>query len=140
MWPISPIIALWDWNLKSGSLMLNSLHLKHSEDCNLNLITVGKLNTEVNSYVPFWQTTILNEQNVSFPLYLQRRVFYNSHLYSLYVGSLLQLCSFCFTANVLKNIMDNLTTRNLCIDRINKMGIWIHTICFPRRVGRSFIY
>jgi hypothetical protein len=27
--------------------------LKHSEDCNLNLITVGKLNTEVNSYVPF---------------------------------------------------------------------------------------
>ena len=35
------------------------------------------------------------------------RGFYNSHLYSLYVGSLLQLCSFCFTANVLKNIMDN---------------------------------
>jgi hypothetical protein len=33
--------------------MLNSLHLKRSEDCNLNLITVGKLNTEVNSYVPF---------------------------------------------------------------------------------------
>jgi hypothetical protein len=33
--------------------MLNSLHLKHSEDCNLNIITVGKLNTEVNSYVPF---------------------------------------------------------------------------------------
>ena len=32
-------------------------------------------------------------------------MFYNSHLYSLYVGSLLQLCSFCFTANVLKNIM-----------------------------------
>jgi hypothetical protein len=32
---------------------LNSLHLKRSEDCNLNLITVGKLNTEVNSYVPF---------------------------------------------------------------------------------------
>jgi hypothetical protein len=31
--------------------MLNSLHLKRSEDCNLNLITVGKLNTEVNSYV-----------------------------------------------------------------------------------------
>ena len=49
--------------------MLNSLHLKHSEDCNLNLITVGKLNTELNRYVPFWQTTILNEQNVSFPLY-----------------------------------------------------------------------
>jgi hypothetical protein len=39
--------------LKSGSLMLNSLHLKRSEDCNLNLITAGKLNTEVNSYVPF---------------------------------------------------------------------------------------
>ena len=35
------------------------------------------------------------------------RVFYNSHLYSLHVGSLLQLCSVCFTANVLKNIMDN---------------------------------
>jgi hypothetical protein len=34
-------------------------------------------------------------------------VFYNSHIYALYVGSLLQLCSFCFTANVLKNIMDN---------------------------------
>jgi hypothetical protein len=51
--------------------MLNSLHLKHSdsEDCNLNLINVGKLNTELNRYVPFWQTTILNEQNVSFPLY-----------------------------------------------------------------------
>jgi hypothetical protein len=28
--------ALWDCNLKSGSLMLNSLHLKRSEDCNLN--------------------------------------------------------------------------------------------------------
>jgi hypothetical protein len=26
--------------------MLNSLHLKRSDDCNLNLITVGKLNTE----------------------------------------------------------------------------------------------
>jgi hypothetical protein len=35
------------------SLMLNSLHLKRSEDCNLNLITAGKLNTGVNSYVPF---------------------------------------------------------------------------------------
>jgi hypothetical protein len=34
---------------------------------NQNIITVGKLNTEVNSYVLFWQTTILNEQNVSFP-------------------------------------------------------------------------
>jgi hypothetical protein len=34
------------------------------------------------------------------------RVFYNSHLYS--PVPLLQLCSFCFTANVLKNIMDNL--------------------------------
>ena len=53
--------------------MINSLRLKRSEDCNLNLITVGKLNTEVNSYVPFWQTTILNEQNVLFPLYLQRK-------------------------------------------------------------------
>ena len=100
-------IALWDWNLKSWSLMLNSLHLKHSDDCNLNLITVGKLNTEVNSYVPFWQTTILKEQNVSFPLYLQRKECFTSHLYLLYIGSLLQLCSFCFTANVLKNIMDN---------------------------------
>ena len=28
-------------------------HLKRSENCNLNLITVGKLNTEVNRYVPF---------------------------------------------------------------------------------------
>jgi hypothetical protein len=59
--------------------MLNSFHLKHSEDCNLNLITVGKLNTEVNSYVLFWQTTILNEQNVSFPwLYLtvEKKVFF----------------------------------------------------------------
>jgi hypothetical protein len=34
-----------------------------------SVITVGKLNTELNRYVPFWQTTILNEQNVSFPLY-----------------------------------------------------------------------
>jgi hypothetical protein len=49
--------------------MLNSLHLKRSEDCNLNIIIVGKLNTEVNSYIPFRQTTILNEQNVSFPLF-----------------------------------------------------------------------
>jgi hypothetical protein len=40
-------------------------------------------------------------------IFTTERVFYNSHLYSLYVGSLLQLCSFCFTANVLKNIMDN---------------------------------
>ena len=46
--------------------MLNSLHLKRSEDCNLNLITVRKLNTEVNSYVSFWQTTILNEQMFHF--------------------------------------------------------------------------
>jgi hypothetical protein len=30
--------------------MLNSLHLKRSEDCNLNLI---KLNTDVDSYVPY---------------------------------------------------------------------------------------
>jgi hypothetical protein len=29
--------------------MLNSLHLKRSEDCNLNLIIVGKLNTEVDN-------------------------------------------------------------------------------------------
>jgi hypothetical protein len=28
--------------------MLNLLHLKCSEDCKLNLLTVGKLNTEVN--------------------------------------------------------------------------------------------
>jgi hypothetical protein len=28
------------------------------------------------------------------------RVFYNSHLYLLYIGSLLQLCSFCFTASI----------------------------------------
>jgi hypothetical protein len=61
------------WRFKLKMLMLNSLHLKRSEDYNLNLITVGKLNIEVNSYVPFWQTTILNEQNVSFPLYLQRK-------------------------------------------------------------------
>ena len=82
---------VWVANVKFASF-------KALRDCNLNLITVGKLNTEVNRYVPFWQTTILNEQNVSFPLYLQQ---------SLYVGSLLQLCSFCFTANVLNNIMDN---------------------------------
>jgi hypothetical protein len=37
-------------------------------------------------------------------IFTTERVFYNSHLYSLYVGSLLQLCSFCFTANVPKNI------------------------------------
>jgi hypothetical protein len=48
-------IVTYSWEarsnfLKSGSLMLNSLHLKHSEDCNLNLITVGKLNTEVNRF------------------------------------------------------------------------------------------
>jgi hypothetical protein len=68
--------------------MLNSLHLKRSEDCNLNLITIGELNTEVNSYVPFWQTTILNEQNVSFPLYLQRKECFTTvtyiHLYPFY--------------------------------------------------------
>ena len=79
--------------------MLNSLHLKRSEDCNLNLITVGKLNTEVNSYVPFWQTTILNEQNVSFPLYLQRKECFTTVTYIRYI--------FCFTANVLIIIMDN---------------------------------
>jgi hypothetical protein len=65
--------------------MLNSLHLKRSEDCNLNLITVGKLNTEVNSYVPFWQTTILNEQNVSFPLYLQRKECFTTVTYIRYM-------------------------------------------------------
>jgi hypothetical protein len=48
----------------SGSRMLNSLHLKPSEDCNLNLINVGKLNTDVDNYVRFCQTTILIEQNV----------------------------------------------------------------------------
>ena len=66
--------------------MLNSLHLKCSEDCNLNLITVGKLNTEVNSYVPFWQTTILNEQNVSFPLYLQRKECFITVTYIRYIS------------------------------------------------------
>ena len=65
--------------------MLNSLHLKRSEDCNLNLITVGKLNTEVNSYVPFWQTTIFNEQNVSFPLYLQRKECFTTVTYVHYM-------------------------------------------------------
>jgi hypothetical protein len=78
--------ALWDWNLKSGSLKLNSFHLKRSEDCNLNLITVGKLNTEVNSYVLFWQTTILNEQNVSFPLYLQRKECFITVTYIRYIS------------------------------------------------------
>ena len=76
-----PDKALWDWNLKSGSLMLNSLHLKRSEDCNLNLITVEKL----NSYVPFWQTTILNEQNVSFPLY--KCIYNGKHIQKLRVLS-----------------------------------------------------
>jgi hypothetical protein len=85
LWRFSPIIALWDWNLKSGSLMLNLLHLKRSEDCNLNLITIGKLNTEVNSYVPFWQTTISNEQNVSFPLYLQRKECFTTVTYIHYM-------------------------------------------------------
>ena len=66
--------------------MLNSLHLKRSEDCNLNLITVGKLNTEVNSYVPFWQTTILNEQNVSFSLYLQRKECFRTVTYIRYIS------------------------------------------------------
>jgi hypothetical protein len=85
LWRFSPIITLWDWKLKSGSLMLNLLHLKRSEDCNLNLITVEKLNTEVNSYVPFWQTTILNEQNVSFPLYLQRKECFTTVTYVHYM-------------------------------------------------------
>ena len=65
--------------------MLNSLHLKRSEDCNLNLIIVGNLNTEVNSYVPFWQTTIWNEQNVSFPLYLQRKECFTIVTYIRYI-------------------------------------------------------
>jgi hypothetical protein len=65
--------------------MLNSLHLKRSEDCNLNLITVGKLNTVVNSYVPFWQTTILNEHNASFPLYLQRKECFTTVTYIRYI-------------------------------------------------------
>ena len=88
--------------------MLNSLRLKRSEDCNLNLITVGKLNTEVNSYVPFLTNNYFKWTKcfISF-IFTTERVFYNSHLYSLYIESLLQLCSFCFTANVLKNIMDN---------------------------------
>ena len=79
-------IGSWRFCLiKSESLILNSLHLKCSEDCNLNLITVGKLNTEVNSYVPFWQTTILNEQNVSFPLYLQRKECFTTVTYIHYM-------------------------------------------------------
>ena len=100
---------MWDWNLKSGSLMINSLRLKRSEDCNLNLITVGKLNTEVNSYVPFWQTTILNEQNVLFPLYLQRKECFTTVTYIRYISDLFYnyVHFFCFTANVLKIIMDN---------------------------------
>ena len=65
--------------------MLNSLHLNRSEDCNLNLIIVGKLNTEVNSYIPFRQTTILNEQNVSFPLYLQRKESFTTVAYIHYM-------------------------------------------------------
>jgi hypothetical protein len=92
LWRFNPIIALWDWNLKSGSLMLHSLHLKRSEDCNLDLITAGKLNTEVNNYVPFWQNNYFKWTKcfISF-IFTTERVFYNSHLYSLYVGSLLQL-------------------------------------------------
>ena len=78
--------------------MLNTLHLKRSEDCNLNLITVGKINTEMNSYVLFWQATILNELNVSFPLYLQRKECFTTVTYICYIYN---------TANVLKNIMDN---------------------------------
>ena len=61
------------------------LKIGQSEDCNLNLITVGKLNTEVNSYVPFWQTTILNKQNVSFPLYLQRKECFTTITYIHYM-------------------------------------------------------
>ena len=57
---------VWVANVKFASF-------KALRDCNLNLITVGKLNTEVNRCVPFGQTTILNEQNVSFPLYLQQK-------------------------------------------------------------------
>ena len=60
--------------------MLNSLYLKRSEECNLNLITVGKLDTEVNRYVP-----ILNEQNVSFPLYLQRKECFTTVTYIHYM-------------------------------------------------------
>ena len=66
--------------------MLNSLHLKRSEDCNLNLITVGKLNTEMNRYVSFWQTIILNEQNVSFPLYLQQKECFTTVTYIRYIS------------------------------------------------------
>jgi hypothetical protein len=77
-----------------------------SENCNLNLITVGKLNTEVNLFFLTNNYFKWTKCFISF-IFTTERVFYNSHLYSLYVGSLLQLCSFCFTANVLKNIMDN---------------------------------
>jgi hypothetical protein len=57
--------------------MLNWLHLKCSEDINLNLITVGKLNTKL--------TTVLNEQNVSFPLYLQRKECFTTVTYIHYM-------------------------------------------------------
>ena len=92
----SPDNSLGDWNLKSGSRMLNSLHLKPSEDCNLNLINVGKLNTDVDNYVRFCQTTILNEQNVSFPLYLQWKECFTTvtyiHFYNYVYFVLLLMC------------------------------------------------
>jgi hypothetical protein len=84
---LAPDNALWDRNLKSGSLMLNSLHLKCSEDCYLNLITVGKLNTEVNRYVPWnYKFSILEAHSVSIWL-VRRNSFYFSY-YSKYMNLL----------------------------------------------------
>jgi hypothetical protein len=49
---------------------------------------------------------VLNEQNVLFPLY---KCIYNgkSVLQQSLIFAIYRLCSFCFTTNVLKNIMDN---------------------------------
>ena len=82
--------------------MLNSLHLKRSKDCNLN---IRLLNTEVITYVPFSQTTILNEQNVSFPLYLQRKECFITVTYIRYISDLFY--NYVHIVLVLKNIMDN---------------------------------
>ena len=83
LWRFSPIMALCDWNLKFWSLMLNSLHLKRSEDCNLNLITIWKIKYWSEQLRTFLTNNYFKWTKcfISF-IFTTEKVFYNSHLSS----------------------------------------------------------
>jgi hypothetical protein len=69
------------------------------------ILVTGSVNGSQNVYCVsdycqrLWHMYSWTKCFISF-IFTTERVFYNSHLYLLYIGSLLQLCSFCFTASI----------------------------------------